>query len=120
MKWLLSVTDTQAKDLAFKLVSCHSEEVADKLDKYQKRYDAIEQGRFKVAISSQYSELASIENIILICDKPISEISSVLKECDIFMYDKNGYTLIETTVSDVEQVKVKLSEAKVTFHQQID
>jgi hypothetical protein len=92
--WVLSITDLQAKDKAFKHYSKSRSEVALKATELLERYESVYgKDRFRIEISSPHTEI-EIENRMKVYrslkDKTLSELFGELHDLNPFMYKTEG------------------------------
>jgi hypothetical protein len=106
--WVLSVTDYDAKDKTYKFVKGDWDYAESKRSDFQKRYEAIQEGRFLVEFDSQYSEFTDDSICKLQLGNDVPSVRNLLAGYDTF---RCGNT-IELPRKDLESVTKILSEAK--------
>ena len=86
--WVLLVSDMHAKDRAFKTIQKTRSEASEKVVALTKKYEEIEEGRFKVTLTSPHCELDIEKRVKLKCR--LSEEMNAAMAMSYF-YDRNPF-----------------------------
>jgi len=101
--WVIAVEDLHAKDKAFKLITKTREEVVSRVDKLSERYESIQAGRFRVAITSPHTEI-DVENRIRIKCHRTEECTTRL--LFVYLHDLNPFCYKQTDEHDYMEINI--------------
>ncbi len=101
--WVLSITDLEAKDKAFKCFVKTRKEVSEKADELLERYQNLfGEDRFKIEITSPHSEIDLAERMQVSCqlDVSLGEQFGKLHELNPFLMKSDGTTIFEIDLAE--------------------
>jgi hypothetical protein len=108
--WVLSVADLRAKDKAFKTLLKSKEDASTKVEDLSKKYDAIEEGRFRVSLVAPHVEVDVDQRMRIKCNLTeeitCSSALSYLHQFNPFCYGLgDGSAFIEMDSVDLKSLE---------------
>ena len=96
--WVISVIDTTLKDQVYKMLMESREVINKKISILKDKYDSIEKNRFQIFVSSPYSEIDTLNNKLVSCEKKAGTstkyLVDALGDVDAFLIRENSTNVI--------------------------